>query len=257
MAHGEASGRIRVGIGGWNFAPWRGGFYPEGLPQRAELNYASRQVTAIEINATFYGSQKRESFARWREEAPDGFVFSLKGPRFATNRRVLAEAGESITRFLGTGIAALGEKLGPINWQLAATKRFDPDDFARFLDLLPGGVEDVPLRHAVEMRHESFLDAKAVELLRERNVAWVIADSDAYAQMSEVTASFVYARLQNASESEVRGYSDRAIAGIASQARGWLRESGGDVFIYFINGFKPRAPHAAMALLEAVDGTAR
>lgn len=152
---------IRIGIGGWSYAPWRGVFYPEGLPQRRELEHASRALGSIEINATYYGSQKPESFRKWHDETPEDFVFALKGPRFATNRRVLAEAGDSVQRFLNSGITELGAKLGPLNWQLAETKKFDPDDFAAFLGLLPDNHDGLPLRHAIEARHDSFASHEA------------------------------------------------------------------------------------------------
>lgn len=249
-------GTVHVGIGGWNFAPWRGGFYPEGLPQREELAYAARKLTSIEINATFYGSQKRTSFAKWRDEVPHGFSFSLKGPRFATNRRVLAEAGPSIERFVSSGIAELADRLGVINWQLAVTKKYEADDFRAFLDLLPREAEGVPLRHAVEMRHESFAAPDALAALRERGIAAVIADSPDYLALDEVTAPFIYARFQNAKESENKGYSESEIRDLSNRVRKWRTGKGDEppreAFVYFINGFKPRAPHAAMALIEAL-----
>ena len=151
-AAGSRTGRIRVGIGGWTYEPWRGPFYPAGLAHKRELEHASRHLTSIEVNGTFYGSQKPESFARWRAETPDDFVFALKGPRFATNRRVLAEAGESVARFYASGVLELGDKLGPVNWQLAPTKQFQAEDFAAFLALLPAEAGGRALRHAVENR---------------------------------------------------------------------------------------------------------
>ena len=162
---------IRIGIGGWTYAPWRGIFYPRAVTQKQELHFASRKLTSIEINGTYYGSQKPESFAKWHDETPADFVFALKGPRFATNRRVLAEAGPSIERFLGSGITELKRKLGPINWQFMATKKFDPEDFAAFLKLLPKRVDGVPLRHAVEVRHDSFRVPEFVALAREHGIA--------------------------------------------------------------------------------------
>jgi len=261
------TGAIRVGIGGWTFEPWRGVFYPEGLTHKRELGYASRHVTSIEINGTFYGSQKPESFARWREETPEGFVFALKGPRFTVNRRVLAEAGSSIERFLTSGVTALKEKLGPINWQFAATKSFDPADFEAFLRLLPARVDGQAIRHAVEVRHASFKVPSFVELLRGYGVALIVADSDDYPQIPDVTAPFVYARLQRASETEAAGYAPAALDAWANRAEAW--STGGhpadlppvglperspppqrEVFVYMINGFKPKAPAAAMALID-------
>ncbi|MPT22513.1 MAG: DUF72 domain-containing protein, partial [Starkeya sp.] len=169
------SAPIRIGVGGWTFEPWRGVFYPDGLTQKRELEYAASKLTAIEINGTYYGSQKPESFAKWHAETPEGFVFTLKGPRFTTNRRVLAEAAESIERFFNSGVTELKEKLGPVNWQFMATKKFDPDDFAAFLKLLPKRVDGRDIRHAVEVRHESFKSPDFVALAREHGVAIVHA----------------------------------------------------------------------------------
>jgi uncharacterized protein YecE (DUF72 family) len=262
---------IRVGVGGWTFEPWRGPFYPAGLPHKRELEYASRQLTSIEINGTYYGSQKPESFARWHEETPDGFVFSLKGPRFTTNRRTLAEAGPSVERFLSSGVLRLKEKLGPINWQFLPTKKFDPDDFEAFLKLLPGTADGRALRHVVEVRHPSFAQADFIALLRAYGVAAVVADNDAYVRLNDPTAPFVYARLQCALEQEETGYSAERLAAWAERARTWsvgkLPASleriapeerkpprARDVFIYFINGFKPKAPAAAMALIGRLGG---
>ena len=156
-ADGETSARIHVGVGGWVYEPWRDTFYPPGLPKTQELEYLSRRVTAIEINATYYRTQSPASFAKWRDATPDGFVFSVKANRFATNRRVLAEAGESIERFVASGLAELGPKLGPLVWQFATTKSFDAADFGAFLALLPRRLDALPLRHAMEVRHPSFM----------------------------------------------------------------------------------------------------
>jgi uncharacterized protein YecE (DUF72 family) len=258
---------IHVGIGGWTFKPWRGTFYPEGLAQKRELEYASRKLTSIEINGTFYGSQKPESFARWREETPEGFVFSLKGTRFTTNRRVLAEAGESIERFLTSGVTELREKLGPINWQFPPTKKFDSVDFEAFLKLLPSSVDGHDIRHVVEVRHDSFRVPEFVDLLRSYKVGVVLTDKPSFPHIPDVTAPFVYARLQDASESEETGYPAKALDTWATRARTWaaggtpadLEHAGApekappksrDVFIYMINGFKPKAPVAAMTLID-------
>jgi uncharacterized protein YecE (DUF72 family) len=263
----KTAAAIRVGIGGWTFEAWRGVFYPADLPQKRELEYASRQLTSIEINGTYYGSQKPESFARWRAETPEGFVFSVKGPRFATNRGVLAEAGSTIERFFKSGVTELKEKLGPINWQFLPTKKFDPADFEAFLKLLPAEADGLAVRHVVEVRHESFRVPEFVDLLRKYGVATVLTDKVDFPEIPDVTAPFVYLRLQRASEKLDTGYAPKALDQWAERAITWSK--GGapkdlpalgkpekkapksrDVFIYMINGFKPKAPAAAMALIE-------
>jgi uncharacterized protein YecE (DUF72 family) len=198
-------GTIRVGIGGWTFEPWRETFYPKNLPQRQELEYASRQLTSIEINGTYYRTQRAESFARWHEETPDGFVFALKGPRFAINRRILAEAEASIERFFASGVMNLKEKLGPINWQFLPTKRYDSADFEAFLKLLPKSVDGRKICHAVEVRHDSFRTAEFIEVLRSYQAGAVFTDKDQFPQIPDVTSSFVYARLQCAAKEEESG----------------------------------------------------
>jgi uncharacterized protein YecE (DUF72 family) len=261
------NGSIRVGIGGWTFEPWRGTFYPKGLAQKRELEYAGQHLTSIEINGTYYGSQKPESFARWRDETPEGFVFSVKGTRFSTNRRVLAEAGQSIERFVTSGILELKEKLGPINWQFLPTKQFDAKDFEAFLKLLPASLEGRSLRHVVEVRHPSFRTPEFIAMLRAYKVATVLTDKDTFPEIPDVTAPFVYLRLQRASEKNTTGYAPKALDEWARRAKLWA-EGGApkdleaigpaeksppksrDVFIYMINGFKPKAPAAAMALIE-------
>lgn len=256
---------IRAGIGGWVFPPWRETFYPVGLRQADELAFASRHVTAIEINATYYSMQKRESFAKWAAATPEEFVFAIKGSRFCTNRRVLAEAGESVERFFGQGLAALGDRLGPILWQFMQTKRFDADDFACFLDLLPRQIEGLPLRHAVEVRHASFADAAFVELCRDRRVAICCSDNADWPLIADVTADFVYGRLMRGEDTIATGYPPDALDAWASRCRMW-RDGGApadlpalapapppaprDVFAFFISGGKSRAPAAAMALME-------
>jgi uncharacterized protein YecE (DUF72 family) len=263
-----AKSKIYVGIGGWTFEPWRGTFYPDGLAQKKELGFASQKLTSIEINGTYYGSQKPESFAKWHDETPDDFVFAVKGPRFTTNRRVLAEAGESVERFLNSGLMELKTKLGPINWQFAPTKRFDPDDFGAFLKLLPKTHEGHHLRHAVEVRHDSFRTPEFVALAREHGVAVIIAGDSEYVQISDVTAPFVYLRIMGTQEGEEAGYSDAALTAWGDRAKAWAE--GGeprdmhpvadekaetrarDVFLYVISGFKERNPAAAMALIERI-----
>ncbi len=259
-------GAIRVGIGGWTYEPWRGAFYPENLPQKQELEFASRRLTSIEINGTYYRSQKPESFAAWRDATPEDFVFSLKAPRFATNRRVLAEAGASIERFFASGIGELKEKLGPINWQFMPTKKFDHDDFAAFLNLLPKTHAGRSLRHVVEVRHDSFRTPEFIALAREAGVAVVLAADSHHPQISDLTAPFVYVRAMGARETEKFGYSDAEIDMWAARAKLWA--SGGapdglervdpapddgrprDVYLYFISGEKRLNPVAAMALIE-------
>jgi len=264
---GNAGGRICIGVGGWTYEPWRGSFYPEGLPQKRELEYASRQLTAIEINGTYYGSQKPESFAKWREETPEGFVFSVKAPRFATNRRVLAEAGASIERFFTGGVMELGNKLGPVNWQFLPTKRFDPDDFAAFLGLLPKQVEGRPIRHAVDVRHASFRSPDLVGMARAHGVAVVVAGDSDYPQIADITAPFVYARIMGTREAEPLGYADAELDLWAERARLWARgelpagldalgapaeKAARDVYLFVISGHKERNPAAAMALIQRI-----
>src|SRR5882672_2420752 len=198
--------RIRVGVGGWTFEPWRNNFYPEGLVQSRELEYASRKLSAIEINGTFYGSQKPASFAKWRDETPDDFVFSMKAVRYATNRKVLAEAGESIERFVKSGIAELRHKLGPILWQFQSTKKFDPADFEAFLKLLPAEVDGLPLRHALDVRHASFMTREYLDLARHYSCSTVFTDSDDYPSFADVTGDFVYARLMRTDAKLASGF---------------------------------------------------
>ncbi len=264
-------GRIHIGVGGWTFAPWRGVFYPQGLAQAKELHFASRRLTAIEINGTFYGSQKPESFRKWRDETPEGFVFTLKGPRYATNRRVLADAGESIGRFLASGVSLLGDRLGPLLWQLAATKTFDPDDIAAFMDLLPPSHDGLALRHVIEARHPSFLEPRFVALARERGVGIVYADHDSYAAIPDLTADFVYCRLQRGADAIDTGYPPADLDAWAGRLQAWA--AGGapadlpcvipdkpgerrprDVFAFVIHEGKVRAPAAAEALIARTGG---
>jgi uncharacterized protein YecE (DUF72 family) len=248
-----SEGTIRVGVGGWTFEPWRGVFYPDKWPQAKELDYAGQHLSAIEINGTFYGRQKPASFVKWREATPDGFVFTAKASRYCTNRKVLAEAGESIARFVEQGITELGPKLGPILWQLAATKRFDGDDIARFLALLPAEQDGLPLRHAIEPRHESFADPAFFDLCRAAGVAVVYAEADKYPCFAEQTARFTYARIQTAREDLERGYAEADLDRLADRARDWAK-GGRDVFLYFISGAKVRNPAAAMALIARLGG---
>lgn len=246
-------GPIRIGVGGWTYAPWRGAFYPEKWPQAKELDYAGRHLTAIEINGTFYGRQKPASFAKWRDAVPDGFVFTAKASRYCVNRKVLAEAGESVANFVGQGITGLGPKLGPILWQFAATKRFEPEDMAAFLALLPAEHDGVKLRHALEPRHESFADPAFFALCRKAGAAVVHAEAAAYPTFAEQTADFTYARIQTADEALPQGYSAAALDRLAQQAQDWAK-GGREVFLFFIAGDKVRNPAAAMALIDRLDG---
>ena len=241
-------GKIHIGVGGWTYEPWRGTFYPAGLPQARELEYAGQHLTAIEINGTFYRTQTGASFEKWRDSVPDGFVFSLKASRFCTNRKVMADAGESIGKFLDSGVALLGEKLGPILWQLAATKKFDADDMAAFLSLLPAEHDGAKLRHAIEPRHESFDDPAFLAMARDRNIAVVYAEHDTYPRFEEQTADFTYARIQQARGGLPEGYPDDELDRLADQALGWAA-NGRDVFLFFISGEKVRNPAAAQALI--------
>jgi len=256
---------IRVGVGGWTFEPWRNNFYPAGWSHARELEYLSRQLTMVEVNGTYYSTQKPATFAKWRDETTDGFVFSLKANRFATNRRVLAEAGESVQRFCQSGIAELGAKLGPIVWQFAPTKRFDAADFEAFIRLLPAEVNGVPLRHAMDVRHESFRCAEYLALARRHRVATVFTESDEYPAFADITGEFVYARVMRAQADEPDGCAPQVLAQLGACARVW-REGGEpsglprvepprkaaprDVFMLFISGAKEKAPAAAMALLR-------
>jgi len=260
---------IRVGIGGWTFEGWRGGaFYPKGLPKTGELAYASRRLNSIEINATYHRNQSPASFRKWAAETPDDFVFSVKASRFVTNRRVLAEAGPSIQGFITSGLIELGAKLGPILWQFAPTKKFEVDDIRSFLALLPSEYQNVSLRHAVEVRHQSFVTPEFVKLAHEHNVAIVIAHAPEHPLIADITGSFVYARLQSSQANIATGYPPGEVAVWAEWAKIW--EAGmapkdlptlmpapstekRDVFVYVISGAKERAPGAAMALLAAAN----
>ncbi|PZO91077.1 MAG: DUF72 domain-containing protein [Sphingomonas sanxanigenens] len=244
------SGRIRIGIGGWTYEPWRGTFFPPGLPHAQEIDFATRAMTAIEVNGTYYSSQKPATFAKWAKAAPDGFVYALKASRFCTNRKVLGEGGESVMKFLGQGIVELGDKLGPILWQFMATKKFDPDDFAAFLKLLPASHGGLRLRHAIEVRHESFVDPALYALADAAGVAIVHADKPDYPSIEQQTADFTYVRFQAAREEIATGYDAVELDAMADRARVWA--ASGDVFIFMINGAKVRAPAAAQALIERV-----
>lgn len=257
---------IRVGIGGWTYAPWRDNFYPAKLPHSQELAYASRQLSAIEVNGTYYSSFKPPTFAKWRDATPDNFVFSLKASRFTTNRRVLAEAGESIARFVGSGISELGDKLGPLVWQFMPTKVFDPQDFEAFLTLLPKAVDGRQLRHVLDVRHPSFMTPDYLALARKHHCATVFTDSPDFPSFADLTSDFVYARLMCSDAKFKNGYAPQALNGWAAAAQVWARgdepadlprvaptkDQGApkDVFVFFINGAKEKAPAAATGLLQ-------
>jgi uncharacterized protein YecE (DUF72 family) len=246
---------IRVGIGGWDYDPWRQTFYPPDLPKKRQLHFASRQVSAIEVNATYYKLQRPDLFERWAAETPDDFTFTVKGSRFCTNRRILGDAGEAITRFCGQGLTRLGSKLGPILWQLAETKQFDRDDIAAFLALLPREQDGVELRHAIEAPHESFRDSRFTDLARQARVAICLVDAAEKPSTGEPTAPFAYVRLKNARAEERAGYPPADLDGWAARAREWATgQQPRETFIFFINGAKERAPAAARALLDRLAG---
>lgn len=243
--------RIRIGIGGWTYPPWRGVFYPDKFPQAKELEYASSKLGAIEINSTFYSRQSVKSWEKWGKTAPEGFQFTIKGSRFCVMRARLSEGAEGIGNFFAQGFSALGPKLGPIMWQFPARRKFDRDDIAGFIDLLPIELDGLPLRHAIEPRHESFQDERFFDLCRARNIAVVLDDSPDYPAIQGDTANFTYARLQRMSEEIVTGYDDQALSGFAKRARKSQAE-GRDTYIFMINGAKLRAPAAAMALQDLI-----
>jgi uncharacterized protein YecE (DUF72 family) len=260
------TGKIYAGVGGWTYEPWRGVFYPKGLPHAQELPYAGKQLTSIEINGTFYRTQNPRTFRAWASQVPDGFVFSVKGVRYVVNRRVLAEAGDSLKRFLDSGVTELGDKLGPLLWQFAPFKKFDEADFGKFLELLPQTFDGRALRHVVEVRHESFKTPTFIALLRRFDIPVVLAEHESYPEIADVTGDFVYCRLQKGDEKLKQGYPPKALDAWAKRAEAWA--SGGeakdlpkvdkkaaakkprDVFIYFIHEAKIRAPAAAMELIE-------
>lgn len=262
----KRQGNVYVGIGGWTYEPWRGVFYPKGLTHARELAYAATHLTSIEVNGTFYRTQSRATFRKWASEVPEQFIFALKGPRYAVNRRVLKDAGDSIKRFLDSGITELGTHLGPLLWQFAPTKKFDEADFGSFLELLPKTFDGRPLRHVIEVRHDSFKIAAFIALLRSFEIPVVFAEHDTYPAIADITGDFVYARLQKGSEKLKAGYPPKALDAWAARVETWAQGSEPkdlprvaaasakkqtrDAFIYFIHEAKVRAPAAAMALIE-------
>lgn len=262
----KRQGNIYAGIGGWTYEPWRGVFYPKGLPHARELAYAAENLTAIEINGTFYRTQSPATYRKWASEVPDNFIFSLKGPRYAVNRRVLSEAGDSIKRFLNSGITELGPRLGPLLWQFTPFKKFDEADFGGFLELLPQTFDGHTLRHVVEVRHDSFKTPGFVALLRKFSIPVVFAEHDKYPAIADIASDFIYARLQKGDEKLKAGYPPKALDAWAARAKTWAqggepkdlprvdktlaKKEPRDVFLYFIHEAKIRAPAAAMALIE-------
>jgi uncharacterized protein YecE (DUF72 family) len=258
------SATIRVGIGGWNFPPWRGRFYPASLPQAQELHFASRRLTAIEVNGTFYKTQSPESFARWAADTPEGFVFAIKASRAATYRTDPEQAAQSIQHFLDSGVAKLGSKLGPILWQFPPTRRFDAASMASFLQLLPAKLAGIRLRHVIEAAHPSYVDPAWIALLRDYGDAGAVVERDD-APLADVTADFVYARLERNDDATRHGYADDALEAWAGRLRAWASgqsvadlptaadlppvETPRDCFVFFIGGDKHRAPDAAQAML--------
>jgi uncharacterized protein YecE (DUF72 family) len=265
------TGRVRVGIGGWNYEPWHHTFYPRGWPARRELEYASRQVSMIEINSTFYRTQSESSYAKWHDETPEGFVFAVKALRYATQKKLLAEAGDSVRHFLGSGLARLRGKLGPVLWQFAPFKRFDAADLRAFLQLLPPELDGLPLRHVLEVRHASFMTPAFIDLVREHQVAVVATDSEQHPSFGDLTADFVYLRLVRAASACDTGYPAATLDAYAACAQAWARgeEPAGmprivdtpaparprDVYMLMINGAKERAPAAAMGVLRRLGWT--
>ncbi|WP_266171874.1 DUF72 domain-containing protein [Dyella subtropica] len=265
----DGTPHIRVGIGGWNYAPWRKNFYPDGLPQRRELEYASQHLRAIEINGTYYGAQKAETYARWAAETPASFVFSLKAPRYVTEGKRLATTGKGVSGFVHGGLAEMGDRLGPILWQLPPSRPFDADDLAAFLDLLPRELNGRPLRHVLEVRHPSFLSESYVALVRPHGIPTVFTDSPDYPSLADLTGNFSYARLMRSEDGVATGYAAEALDQWADRARQW--SAGGDVvelphvaaplatgaprdvFVFFISAAKHRNPAAAMALQQRVN----
>ena len=267
MPKPEQQGRIRAGVGGWIYAPWRGTFYPKGLRQADELAYATSQLTSIEINATHYRLQSPKSFKKWADTAPEGFVYSVKGPRLVTQQKVLAETDKFIERFFGSGLSELGDKLGPVLWQFAPFKKFDEADFAKFLGHLPKTLDGQKLNHVVEVRHASFQDPAFIRLLKDHGVAPVYVDSEDYPSIADVTGDIVYARLQRGDDQIETGYAPKDLDAWAARTKVWAKgdmpsdlaavdsalapaAKPRDVFVYFIHEGKLRAPAAAMALIE-------
>lgn len=260
---------VRIGIGGWTYAPWRKNFYPDGLVQKRELEYASRHLRVIEINGTFYGAQKPATYARWAAETPEGFVFSLKAPRYITGGKKLADTAKGITAFIEGGLDQMGDRLGPILWQLPPSRRFDADDLDAFLRLLPAKLAKHPLRHVLEVRHPSFLSAEYVALARSHRIPTVFTDSPDYPSLADITGDFTYARLMRSEDGNATGYNKKDLDAWSKRAQRWAHGqdnpelphvasalpdgSAREVFIFFISAAKHRNPAAAMAMQARVD----
>jgi uncharacterized protein YecE (DUF72 family) len=243
--------RIRAGVGGWTFEPWRGTFYPPGLPHARELAHASRQLTAIEVNGTYYSVFKPATFAQWRDATPDGFAFSLKAHMSCTNRKQLATAGDAIARFTGSGLEALGDRLGPIVWSFMPTKRFDPDDFAAFLGLLPREAGGRPLRHVLDVRHESFACEAYLALAHRHGCTTVHSDTGKFPSIADADSELAYIRLMRSEADCPTGYPEAELDKWAAGARAWTARSvRHEAWLMVINGAKERAPQAAQALVR-------
>ena len=289
----RAEGDIRIGISGWRYKGWRGDFYPQGLAQRRELEFASRRLTSIELNGSFYSFQRPESYRRWYEETPEGFVFSVKGSRFITHMRRLQQAEIPLANFFAQGLLRLGDKLGPILWQLPPNFKWDPGRLDSFLAILPRTHKDAaklarrhdervegrswfrvrqdrPLRHAIEIRHASFACEEFIGLLRRHGVGLVVADTVEWPLLMDVTAGFMYCRLHGSEQLYASGYHREAIEAWARRVLAWsrggevtdgrrasategLKATARDVYVYFDNDAKVRAPFDAMALQKRIS----
>ncbi len=241
--------RAYVGVSGWTYAPWRGDFYPKGLAQAKELAYASSKLTSIEINGSFYALQKPASYAKWRDQTPDDFVFAVKGSRFISHMKKLGDVGEALEKFFGSGLYELGPKLGPVLWQLPETFRYDGDRLASFFAQVPRHTPDGGrVRHALEFRSKTFDNPEALAMLREHDVACVLADTAGrWPKVDADTSDFRYLRLHGDKELYTSGYGAPALDAWADKVRAWSQEK--DVFVYFDNDVKGYAPHDAQALI--------
>ena len=286
-------GQVRIGISGWRYKPWRGVFYPEGLPQKNELSYAANVFRSIEINGTFYSLQRPESFVRWVGDTPEDFIFSLKGPRYITHIRRLKEIEQPLANFFASGVLRLGSKLGPILWQFPPNFRFEPDRLEAFLKMLPHDMDAAsaiarrhdkriiarasikaeakgPVRHAMEIRNESFVTPKFINMLRAHDVALVCADAVEWPRLMDVTSDFVYCRLHGSEQLYASGYDDKSLDLWAARVAAWARgrepadaryvtkhrgskKQARDVFVYFDNDAKVRAPFDAQGLMKRVS----